>query len=63
MIKTIMIWVLGLLIIPAGIILYYWNNYSYEEIAQIINKPIGTVRTWLFRSKEMIRKDLNGQVR
>ncbi|MEI6756113.1 MAG: sigma-70 family RNA polymerase sigma factor [bacterium] len=42
------------------IILYYWNNYSYEEISQIINKPIGTVRTWLFRSKEMIGKDLNG---
>jgi len=40
--------------------LYYWNGKSYEEIAQIINRPVNTVRTWLHRSKESIRKELYG---
>ena len=52
--------------LPAGyrqvIALYYWDNFSYEEIAEIINRPIGTVRTWLFRAKEELRKELYGQV-
>ena len=42
--------------------LYYWDNCSYQEIADIIDRPIGTVRTWLFRSKEILRKELYGQV-
>ena len=42
--------------------LYYWDNCSYQEIADIIDRPIGTVRTWLFRAKEILRKELYGQV-
>jgi RNA polymerase sigma-70 factor (ECF subfamily) len=42
--------------------LYYWDNFSYEEIADTIDRPIGTVRTWLFRAKEQLRKELYGQV-
>lgn len=41
--------------------LYYWDNFSYEEIAQIVDRPIGTIRTWLYRSKEQLRKELYGQ--
>jgi RNA polymerase sigma-70 factor (ECF subfamily) len=42
--------------------LYYWDNLSYEEIATIMERPVGTVRTWLHRAKEQLRKDLYGQV-
>ncbi len=41
--------------------LYYWENLSYEEIAFIIEKPIGTVRTWLRRAKADLRKELYEQ--
>lgn len=43
--------------------LYYWEDFSYEQIAQVLDKPIGTVRTWLYRAKEEIRKELHGQTR
>jgi RNA polymerase sigma-70 factor (ECF subfamily) len=42
--------------------LYYWDGFSYEEIAEIMDRPVGTIRTWLFRAKETLRKDLYGQV-
>jgi len=42
--------------------MYYWDNFSYEEISTIIDCPVGTVRTWLFRAKEQLRKDLYGRV-
>ena len=42
--------------------LYYWDECSYEEIAEVIDRPIGTVRTWLHRAKELLRKELYGRV-
>lgn len=42
--------------------LYYWNDKSYAEIAQILSCPVNTVRTWLLRSKELLRKEIYGQV-
>lgn len=41
------------------IIMYYWDNLQYEEIADIMERPVGTIRTWLFRAKEQLRKDLS----
>lgn len=53
--------------LPAGyrqvISLFYWDGYSYEDIAVITDRPIGTVRTWLHRAKDELRKELYGQVR
>jgi RNA polymerase sigma-70 factor (ECF subfamily) len=37
-----------------GIILYEFDGKSYEEIAQIMNCPLGTVRSRLFRAREAI---------
>lgn len=42
--------------------MFYWEDRSYEEIAEILERPIGTVRTWLHRAKEQLRKELYGQV-
>jgi RNA polymerase sigma-70 factor (ECF subfamily) len=44
------------------IILCYWDECSYEDMAVIMDRPIGTIRTWLYRAKEELRKELYGQV-
>lgn len=38
--------------------LRYFNEYSYEEIAQELKLPIGTVKAQLFRAREMLFKNL-----
>lgn len=35
--------------------LRYQNELSYEEIASMLNLPLGTVKTGLFRAKEQLR--------
>ncbi len=34
--------------------LYYFNSYSYNEISEITGFPVGTVKTYLYRSKEKL---------
>ena len=41
-----------------AIMMYYWDELSYEEIAHIMERPVGTIRTWLHRAKEQLRKEL-----
>lgn len=38
---------------------YYWHGKSYEQIAESLNIPINTVRTWLRRAKQQLRSDLS----
>jgi RNA polymerase sigma-70 factor (ECF subfamily) len=38
--------------------LYYWQGQSYEEIAEIMQVPIGSVKGWMNRSKLTLRKEL-----
>lgn len=38
--------------------LRYKNELSYEEIASMLNLPLGTVKTGLFRAKEQLRQAL-----
>ena len=38
--------------------LRYQEELSYEEIAQVLNLPLGTVKTGLFRAKERLREKL-----
>ncbi|HLO31324.1 MAG TPA: sigma-70 family RNA polymerase sigma factor [Anaerolineales bacterium] len=38
--------------------LRYQNELSYEEIANLLNLPLGTVKTGLFRAKEQLRHAL-----
>lgn len=41
------------------ITLYHLQGRQYEEIAQVLGVPMGTVKTHLFRAKEQLRKILN----
>jgi len=40
----------------AALTLYYQGGKSYREISKIMEVPIGTVKTLIFRSKEALRK-------
>ena len=40
----------------AVITLYHLQGKQYEEIAQVLNLPLGTVKTHLHRAKDMLRK-------
>ena len=40
------------------VVLKYFEHKSYDEISDIIEKPPGTVATWLSRAKGEIRKHL-----
>jgi RNA polymerase sigma-70 factor (ECF subfamily) len=42
----------------AVITLYHLQGRQYEEIATVLNLPLGTVKTHLFRAKEHLRKVL-----
>ena len=41
------------------ITLYHLQGKQYEEIATVLNLPLGTVKTHLFRAKEQLRKALS----
>ena len=34
--------------------LRYFKEYSYEEVAQELNLPLGTVKAQLFRARELL---------
>lgn len=40
--------------------LKYFGQKNYEEIAREMNVPVGTIKTWLHRAKNQIRKKQNG---
>ena len=39
-----------------AITLYYLKGISYEEIADIMKIPQGTLKTWMYRAREKLRK-------
>ena len=41
------------------ITLYHLQGKQYEEIASVLDLPLGTVKTHLFRAKEQLRKALS----
>lgn len=40
--------------------LYYWEGKSYDEIAAIMQKPLGTIKVWLYRAKRQLKEACNG---
>ncbi len=44
----------------AVVMLYYLEDVSYPEIAEILGIPLGTVKTHLHRAKKMLRAHMRG---
>jgi RNA polymerase sigma-70 factor (ECF subfamily) len=44
-----------------AISLYYLKEFSYLEIAEVMNVPMGTVKSYLFRGKTWLRERLLGR--
>ncbi|MCH9679976.1 MAG: sigma-70 family RNA polymerase sigma factor [Deltaproteobacteria bacterium] len=44
----------------AVIVLYYLQEVSYPEIAEILELPLGTVKTHLHRAKRLLRQQMGG---
>jgi RNA polymerase sigma-70 factor (ECF subfamily) len=44
----------------AVITMYHLQGHQYEEIARVLDLPMGTVKTHLFRAKELLRRRLSG---
>lgn len=42
------------------ITLYHLQGKQYEEISRVLDVPLGTVKTHLFRAKELLRRRLAG---
>ncbi|MCC6446484.1 MAG: sigma-70 family RNA polymerase sigma factor [Armatimonadetes bacterium] len=45
----------------AMIVLYHMEGFSYEEIAEIVGLPIGTVKSRLNRARESLKEKLKSQ--
>ncbi|MBK1810219.1 RNA polymerase sigma factor [Clostridium sp. YIM B02505] len=43
----------------AVLILFYFNDFNYKEISEILNIPEGTVKSRLFRSKAQLYEMIN----
>lgn len=44
------------------ITMYYLKGLPYEEIAQVLNIPMGTLKTWMFRARKQLRKVLETEL-
>jgi RNA polymerase sigma-70 factor, ECF subfamily len=42
---------------------HYFEGRSYEELAEILEMPLGTVKTYLHRAKRMLREALETELR
>jgi len=40
-------------------VLFHEQNLSYEEIAEAVSRPIGTVKTWLHRARAQLAETLS----
>ncbi|MBN1232133.1 MAG: sigma-70 family RNA polymerase sigma factor [Candidatus Coatesbacteria bacterium] len=43
----------------SALVLYYYEDRDYREIAEIMDIPLGTAKTILYRAKEQLRIELN----
>ncbi|ARK32373.1 sigma-70 family RNA polymerase sigma factor [Halalkalibacter krulwichiae] len=41
-----------------SVILFYYHDLSIKDIAEVMEKPVGTVKTYLRRAKKLLRSEL-----
>ncbi|MDG4657294.1 sigma-70 family RNA polymerase sigma factor [Ectobacillus antri] len=41
-----------------AIILYYYHDLSIKQIAEVMDKPVGTIKTYLYRGKKQLKQEL-----
>jgi RNA polymerase sigma-70 factor (ECF subfamily) len=39
-------------------ILYHETGRNYDEIAEIVSRPVGTIKTWLHRARQILASEL-----
>lgn len=39
--------------------LHYWQGLSYQQIATVLVAPLGSVKVWMRRAKQALRKELS----
>lgn len=44
------------------IILYYYQQFTTREISEMLKIPEGTIRTRLFRARELLKKNIGGRI-
>ncbi|WP_318010960.1 sigma-70 family RNA polymerase sigma factor [Clostridium estertheticum] len=44
------------------IILYYYEGFTTREISEMLKLPEGTIRTRLFRARELLKKNVTGRI-
>lgn len=42
-----------------AISLYYWQGLSYQEVAVVMDAPLGSVKVWMARAITQLRKELS----
>jgi len=42
--------------------LYYLKGISYDEIAEAMDIPLGTLKTWMFRARKQLRKIVETEI-
>ncbi|MFQ6070467.1 MAG: RNA polymerase sigma factor [Candidatus Aminicenantales bacterium] len=42
----------------AVLTLFYWNELSYQEIAEAMKMPLGTVKTYLHRARNLLKQKI-----
>lgn len=47
----------------ASIVLFHFHDMPYTEIAEVLDVPVNTVRTYLYRGRKRLREIMGGQTR
>jgi RNA polymerase sigma-70 factor (ECF subfamily) len=47
----------------SAVTLFYFDDLSYEEVGDIMEIPLGTVKTYLFRGRNLLRQRVNERLK
>jgi RNA polymerase sigma-70 factor (ECF subfamily) len=47
----------------AAVTLFYIDDLTYEEVSSVMDIPLGTVKTYLFRGRNLLRKRIDERLK